>query len=123
MLSRHVKVQRIEAGELFEAVWAFILESEVSLVEVSHQAVFLHLSKATIPAAHELCFVWTSDAVIGAQMFGKLGTLNKRATNGLASHPTARIVVVLGEVRERYLTEPRRVLGYMQSILSPLSAS
>jgi hypothetical protein len=53
---------------------------------------------------------------MAAQMLGKLEILNKRATNGLASHPITRIVA---EVRERSrLTEHRRVLGFMQSILS-----
>ena len=49
---------------------------------------------------------------MGAQMFGKLETLNERATNGLPSHPIATIVAVLGKVHELCkFTEHRRVLG------------
>ena len=119
MFSQHMLLQRIVAGELFRAVWACILEFEVSLVDMPHDTFFLHLSKAPDPAAHGLYFVWTSYAVMGAQMFGKLGTLNKRTTNSLACHPTASIVVVLGEVRDLCkLTEHRRVLGFTQSISS-----
>ena len=35
VLFRHVKVQRIEACELFGAVWACILDFEVNLIDVS----------------------------------------------------------------------------------------
>ena len=74
VLFRRMTLQRMDAGELFGAVWAWIPDFEVFLVDVSHQALFLHPSKATVPAAHDLCFVWTYYAVTGAQMFGKLGT-------------------------------------------------
>ena len=62
--------------------------------------------------------------MMGPQVFGKRETLNKRATSGLASHPTAKVEVVLGVIRGRCkLTEPRRVLGFKQSILTFVSPS
>ena len=44
----------MDTGELFGAVWACILEFEVSLVDMPHYAFFLHLSKAPDPAARGL---------------------------------------------------------------------
>ena len=121
---RHMILQRMEAGELFGAVWACMLEFEVLLVDVSHYGLCLHLSEATDPAAHDLCFVLTSYAVMGAQMLRILESLNKRATNGLAGHPTTRVEVMLREVRDLcVLTEPLRVLGFMKSITSFASLS
>jgi hypothetical protein len=36
VLNRHMTLQRMDAGELFGAVWARILDFEVFLVDVSH---------------------------------------------------------------------------------------
>lgn len=77
VLVRHMVLHGVRAGELLGAVWAGIPQFEVFLVDVSHQALFLQLSSATNPVAPDLCLVWTSDAVMGAQMIGKLGALNK----------------------------------------------
>lgn len=82
-------------------------------MNMPRQTLLLHFNKAMDPATPQLCFVWTHDAVMGAQMFGKVVTLNLLATDlALTCHPTATMVAVLGLVCARCISQERgRVLG------------
>ena len=111
MLFIDMVLHGIEAGELFGTVRACMSHFEVLLNNVPHQAFFLHLSEAMDPTTYKICTVWTHGAVTEAQMLRQVGESDKRATNGLACHPTTHVIAVLGVACERYiLQEPLYIL-------------